>query len=276
MPATLVDDQANGLSVSRDEVGAYTVTLSLHAKDLTGATILDKLAAAEGLLGTDYDYVTYRGQVLPRQKLSLDPWPPADTGITLTFAKTKAQGGGNPTGGDFGKALLSGGTNTELTETDFDWDNLQLDYADRKTITVGYNKNSDLAPSTDALYQDARVPRYAARSTFTFSRVEMSDPSGRSREFGSKTNSTAFLGMEAETVLCASYLFEQQLDGSFRASITFAWDPAGWEQFARFVLDDGKFPALRPSQVAAQNGITEVVVQGEANFNDLAIQIYTP
>lgn len=279
MAASLVTDVANGLRVTRKGAD-YTVTLALHAQDLTpvggSVTLLDMFEEAEGLLGSSYDSVTYQGQVLPRQDIDFDPWPPTDAGITLTFAKDKAAGGGYPTSGDKGPALLSGGTFTELAETDFDATNLALAVSSRASIKVYYTPTSTTLDGSET-GQDARVPVYNARSQFSYTRVSMVDPSADSRTYVGKTNSDTFQGMTANTVLCTSYVFDQQLDGSYRETISFAYDPYNeWRQFARYVLEDGKFPELTTAMIAAANGMTIVTVQGQVAFSGLAIVLYTP
>jgi hypothetical protein len=274
MAASLIDDVAEGLRVDMRD-GSYVITLVLHAQDLEGATILDKLSAAEDLLSTDYDSVTYRGVDLPRQSLSLDPWPPADTGITLTFAKS-GSGSEPETSEDKGAAFLSGGTSAELAETDFDADNLLLTVTSRTPIHVEYDK-ANTTPGADSLKQDARVPVYAAKSTFSFSRISNVEPSGDSRLYAGKTNSGTFFGMTANTVLCLAYVFEQQLDGSYRETISFAYDPLNeWRQFARYQFADGSYPQLTTAMIAAANGMTIVTVQGEEDFDGMDLVLYTP
>lgn len=275
--ATLDENLYEGLTVTGSAAAGYVVTWVLFARNLaaSGVAAMDE---AIGLLGTSYDSVTFRGQTLSTRTDRVIPWPPVDAEITLTFSR--GDGDLPAESEDDGPALLSGGTTTELAETDFDADNLALAFASRESIAVVYDADSTGAPSGPGAYgQDARVPIFAPRSTFSFTRVTDTEPSSRSRTHGGTTNDDTFFGMAANTVLCTSYLFDQRLDGRYVETISFAYDPdTQWKQYARYVLDDGNYPRLLQTQVAAQNGITEVVVQGESDFDalDLTLYVYTP
>jgi hypothetical protein len=86
------------------------------------------------------------------------------------------------------------------------------------------------------------------------------------------TNSIAWKGWPAKTVLCLAILGRKGGDGIMAASYQFARDKHGFKQIAR-VIDPSTGQPVTPdaAQVSGGNGVKEVIVQGEADFNGLAL-----
>jgi hypothetical protein len=267
---TLEENLAEGLSIQMGNGGRWTARRTWHAKDLTGATPFEAFASALALAGAPQknDTVTVQGRVLYCDAIDLDPWPPADAIVRATYNERPD---GSGTVGS--SSLISGGAVLQEVESDFSYAELQKPFAERQPITVEYDPDSTGAPGAGALEpQSARVPMLAAKQSISFTRVEDGDPTDTAKQCAGRTNSATWKGLAAGTALMVEIRFESRDNGAtWTVSYTIAYDEAGWTQVARYRLENGTLPELVPSQLAAENGAKEIVVQGEADFNLLAL-----
>jgi hypothetical protein len=265
---SLEEDLVDGFSITRDADGVYTLVRTFFARDLTGATPVDRFASALSLSGLPArgDTIVIDGTTVYAGPANLTPWPPADAMIKITY--TERQTGLDIAG--FGPIERESGTTLEQGETEFDADNLALPYANRTPISVEYDPTSSGAVGSGALPpQGGRVPILVPKSTRVFTREQTVDPADYAEDYVGRTNSNVWKGYQPETVLCLQIVGRNRGDGRWKVTHVFAIDKeTKFRQFARYVLPDtGKPPKLSNGQLAAQNGIKEVIVQGSVAFS---------
>jgi hypothetical protein len=179
--------------VERD--GELTLTRVFFCKDLEGADAVTKFSQALQLTADDdapahtggdvpseFDSITIGGKTLYVQSRELTPWPPADAQVSVVYSgrpRAFNEAGFSPT-------LWECGATNEQNETDFDAENLALDFAERTPITVPYTDPDDGVQDP----QNARVPIVTCKSTWVATRQEDSDPTSRADTFVSKVNAT--------------------------------------------------------------------------------------
>lgn len=268
------EDLIDGLALEEIN-GVLTLTRVFFCKDLEGADAVTTLASA--LLLTDggnahtgadvpgeFDSLTVNGKTLYVQSRKLSPWPPADAEVRVVYTETPR------TIGDagFGPTQWECGASLEQGETDFDWANMQLPFDQRTPIEVAYTP----AGGEERTAQNPRVPVYLIKPTMQATREETDDPSDRASEFVGYTNSKVFRGREKNTVLCMEIRGRNPGNtGKWTTTYQFAEDRNGkWMQIARWTEPfSGQPPRLAVADLAAENGIKQITVQGEKDFDEL-------
>jgi hypothetical protein len=206
------------------------------------------------------------GTYLLNREPVIDPHFPADCRILLHY--------GIPQPGTAGGATrIRIGTTLDRGETEFDAANRALPFASRVPIEVVYD-SANTTPGANAVYQGGRVPALFPKSTVIYTRSNSYDPSGESRTYAGKTNSVTWKGLAVGTVLCLE-IFGESTDGgaTFVTDYALAYDPDdGFMQYLRYIDPlTGKPPKLTAAYVNARNGITDIAVQGSADFNSLGL-----
>lgn len=277
MPISLEEDLRENLKLGYVN-GKLAVTKKYFAKDLTAVGAIPRLAQALDLTATG---TAHTGANLPKKGDSITvtlpngvhtlyangfeakPWADADAEVDVTFDTTP------PT--DLGLSPVFSketGATFEQAETDFDATNLALPFASRTPLTVSY---TDTATTPDTIYADrpARVPILVGKEVLNWTRAESTDPAAFADLYVCKTNSVTWKGYPPETALCLSILGRNPGTNQWSTCYQFAIDKEGkFRQVARyFFADTGLPPKLTAADVAASNGIKEVVVQGQVNFN---------
>lgn len=266
----------DGLSVSRSADG-YKLTRVFHCKDLTGTTPTDVIVQALSLTSTgtshtganipeQWEAFTFGGRSFWCKDADAVPWSTNDAIVTCTYDTI------SPPVAGFGPLQIEVGASLEQSETDFDFENLQLPFASRSPITVF--APLDIAEEE----QSVRVPIYVPKACLIITRQESSSPEPRSDGWVGWTNSDTFRGYAANTVLMLDIRGRNGGDGIWNTTYWMARDPLGkWKQIARWRNTDGTFPKLTPADLAGGGdigigyGIREVIVQGSKAFGPLGL-----
>lgn len=284
MPIQLDEDLEEGLKLTYRMTATgemvAAVTVVYHAKDLTAAGDIAKLTqalqlTAGGVAHTGAnlpdlnDTINVLGVLLYAREFVPEPWPPADAIIKVTYIQDEI----GEIEGFFGPALMSGGTSTELRPTAFDYTNRQLALTLRTPISVEYDATSLVPQPASKKVQGGEVPFFAQNSVVHFSRRELTDPSGRSRQFAGKKNSVIWFGLAIGTVLCMNVTFDELRTGGFDVVYSFAYDPEEkWDRILQWINPrTGRPPKLETGDLLNSNGVTLVVVQGSDDFNALLL-----
>jgi len=276
----LDEDLADGFSISRKN-GRLVMTRTFFAINLTGATPPERLAQALLLhagtgaaehtganLPDDGDEVEINDKTLSANDFAVSPWGAADAEIRVTYTEDLR----DQDFAGYGPTIKEVGATVEEEETDFDYANLQLPLDQRTRIKVRYDPDASppSGSSTEKKAQDARVRRWRGRPVIIFTREQSHDPEDLAADYVSMINSAVWRGYAAGTVLCISILGRNAGDGKWVTTYQFAVDKHGFKQYARWIdPETGLPPSLLTFMIGHQNGITEVTVQGEANFAGL-------
>lgn len=261
-------------------------TLMAHVKDLDQGTTQTLLAQAIAFLPPRYSPASlagipsvygYGSSVLLSRRLK--PWPPCDVFATLNYGPRIAGTLEGPVKVEIGTTLLQ-------QQTVWDAANIALPYAMRVPIFVDYDSTQPNAapsvwhgPGTGPTIRDGgSVPVYRQHSTarFTTTLVGSDYTIGTlSTKYSGYVNSTTWKGEPPGTILMMAVNGVSE-DGEITYVTTFdiAYDPFDmWTPYLQFILEQTGQPVagLTNGQVAGNNGIKPIVVQGSTNFNSLPI-----
>lgn len=279
---TVEEDLNNGLALSEDEAGKKTLTRVFFCKDLTGGNPVDLFASALELVaggiahtGGDIpkrnDKLTVQGTDYWVKTRELKPWPPADADVTVVYTTDPPAESGTA---GLGPVTVEVGATLDQAETDFDYANLQLPFASRQTIRIPYDPSA-VSPPASAPTFGARVPILLPKPVSNYNRDEAiseTDFEDKADAYVGCTNSVPWKGRAKGTVLCLAIIGRKGGDGVMAANYQFARDKHGFKQVARVIdPNTGQPVPLDAAKVAAGNGVKEVTVQGEADFNALAL-----
>lgn len=280
MPASSVSpDQTEGLRLfvrNGNEIGAVR---PFFLSDVPGDTAIQKLANAlndpqipamsAGIAVRLPGSNTFRA-MYPND-YEVTPWSDGDATVTVIYAERDLSIAG---GASFGKAFMSGGTSLKQIETEFNWDEMQKPFLERTPLEITYDPDQD-GPISGGAHtpQGVRVPAFVPDACVSFTRYERTDPSERSFQYTAKRNAAPFMGTAKYTMLMLSVMFDQLGSQLFRVTYNMAYDPITLHSAVARWIDPttGLPPRLSKNQVAGQNGIKEVIVQGDENFNALQI-----
>jgi len=264
---TAIANLIENFQIARDDVGRVTVTQSLHAKDLPGATPLEQLSYAFA------NYVPPFGALLgdfPVVVLcmgaSVKAWGTADAEILITYRSPDLT---VPRTGNQGQIEI--GTTLTASQTDFDAENQALPVGQRQAIEVSYTPPAAGAVTRTA---PARAAMLAPRSTLVIERTESAQPGAASRSYVGVTNSQPWNGADANTYLCTSITGRSSDGGiTYVVTYTFEYDPVS--NFRSVVFWEDPITRTRPvlsaQDIADGNGIAWVTVYGSADFNELGL-----
>jgi hypothetical protein len=281
MPS-VIEDLSEILHSQWTSRGGLTLTRGFHIKDLAGGSGADLFMQAWNLLGT-----TLQGEggpvTLPRPSegmiiggrevfandINIDPWPPADATLTVTYNEDNTELSG------FDNVEVETGTTYETDETDFAASEWGKPFNERKTMYLLYDPDRDGPPSDLTKYRhDIRAPILVGKSFRRMTKTLGEDPAPLGERFCSppKTNKTTWKGYPPETILCLSIVGRNAGRG-WRTTFDFAVDKVGkFRHVARVTDKETGLPIpLRPIDVANRNGIDEFVVQPQDNFNALPL-----
>lgn len=282
--AVIINSLADGLSYGEDErttVPRYTLTGMVQ--DLNPGTDQQLVAQAvaqldaagfsrgsSGLL-TGLPSTYGAGSTVLRSR-NITAFPPYDANFTLNY--------GPPIAGTLlGPVKLDIGTSLQQGETSFDAANLALPWTMRTCIQVTYDQNSMTAPMTvtETNTQGGSVPFYFQQPTATFTvTLPLSDYNvgALSTQYTGTTNSETWKGEDPNTLLMMQ-IFGSSDDGEITDVVKFTVNRDiydFWMPFLRYIDPiSGKPPKLSATQLQNMNGINQIMVQGQQDFNDLPI-----
>lgn len=265
--ATIDWNQADGIQYHEDpSTGAQYYTIVAMVKDLAQGDTMDLIVEALALMPDVGSAGPVPGTVVyTRNPQAL---PPCDAIITISY--------GPPIAGSlFGPPKLRVSTSADMSDTEFDYANRNKPLIQRVPISVAYDANQpNAAPGANKVEQGGRVPFYAGKSTATYTITLPYNPSDLSIQYSCMTNSVAWKGHPPGAWLCMCIEGESS-DGeiTFQTDFTFLLDVLdGFMQYLRWVDPlTGRYPTLTVGQVSGRNGITDVKVQGEADFTNLPV-----
>lgn len=266
---TLIEDLAEGLSIVLRDGQHFTATRKYHAYGLgTGdnLTVLASAFAIGTLPGPTSGITilipgTLEARSIYPNSYEARPFGDDEAEITVGYSEIQLA---IPASSEFGPCRVSGGTTLRQVETEFDYNNLQLPFANREPISVTYEGDD----------QGGRVPMFMPESAVTFTRFENTYPGGRSREYAGTTNSDDYEGCPPDTLLMWAVTFDHVATSLWQTSYTMVYDPHSyWRQVLRYIGSDGLPPKLTNSDVSSENGIKEVTTQGQTVFASLDIVV---
>jgi hypothetical protein len=273
-------DLVDGLKVGRRD-GKWFMSQRYEATGLTGANVKEMLAQALDLTATgtahtgdnlpvDGEEDTFGTKKVYANHFDVEPWGVNDAYVTVTWTDKKR---GNFDVVGFGPVVKEVGATVEEIQTDFDYANLLLPLAQRQRIQVSYDELVEGPPTGTAKVIDATgVRRFHGRAVLNFTREQTVDPETMAPLYVAFTNLNTWRGYPRGTVLCLSIIGRNAGDGIWSTSYSFAVDRLGFKQYARYTVPEtGHAPRLSVAQIAGQNGITEVVVQGEVDFSGMQL-----
>jgi hypothetical protein len=274
MPTVEVD-QEEGLRASVNN-GKLTVSIGLFIKDLDnpfpGAGEHFRLLSAYALSGVPKpeDQIVVYGRRLYARGFELDPWPPADASLKVTYVEDTPTGSTAP-------VVIESGSTFEQTETHFLAQEMLKPYAQRKPIVVKYEAKWAVGPQFKP--QSIPLPCFKGKPFRRYTIPYLGfDPGELAEKYVSRTNLRPWKPKGAKT----PYLPEEALC----ASIIGRESGQGWEGVFDFIIDretrfhqigrwtdpqTGERPELTPKDLATNNGILDGVVQLQADFNVLPI-----
>lgn len=280
----VISSLAEGIQVNEDPrttVPHYTLTGMVQ--DLDTGTDQELLAqaiaeldangfyrGAPGLLiGLPYVYPPGSTILLSR---SLTAFPPTDVNFTLNY--------GSPIAGTLlGPVKLDIGTTLQQGETAFDAANLALPWNMRTCIEVTFDDKAAGAPAHvgEDNTQGGSVPFYfqqpSARFTTTLPLAEW-NVGALSTTYTGLTNSEEWKGEPANSLLMMEISGSSD-DGEITDVVHFQVNRDIYDFWMPYLsyIDPitQRRPKLTPAQLQAFNGITQITVQGEIDFNDLPI-----
>jgi hypothetical protein len=264
------EDLVDGMKSRINADGLIELTRVFFAYNLEnpGGPEVNRFLSAYGLaqIPKYEDELLFMDRTLVVAGIELEPWPPADAIVTVDYLEDDS----GPSG--IGAVEKEAGSTLEFGETDFDAENLLLPYAERTPIEVEYDFAAAGAPGPLASRANVRVPIYLPRASRTYTRQESTDPGLIAEFYVGRTNRTEWHGYPPETVLCLA-IVGRNFGQGWRTTYEFAIDRIEkFRQYARFRdPTTADYPALTTAQLAANNGIKEVIVQDTAEFNDLDI-----
>jgi hypothetical protein len=281
MPATVIPDQTEGLRLfvrNGTEIGAVW---QFFLADVPGDTALSKMANAlndPGLPSLGAGLVvrlpgTNTFRAIYPQDYEVTPWSDGDATVTVTYAERDLS---IPSGGLTGRAFISGGTSVKQIETEFTYDEMQKPFLQRTPIEISYDADQNGAISGGRhTPQGVRVPAFVPDACVTFTRYERTNPMERSLQYTAKRNASPWMGAQKYSLLMLAVTFDQLGSSLFRTGYVTAYDPITLHNaVARYIdVKTGLPVTLTKEQVAGQNGIKEIVVQGDEDFNALNIQL---
>ncbi len=288
-PPELWEDLNSSFRIGRNN-GKFQMTREFHALHLIGLTPPERLAQALSLTATG---VAHAGANLPddgeereivvvgkahkvyANVFDVEPWSNDEAGIRVTYTHEMR---GQIEFIGFGPVTKEVGASVEEIETDFDWENLQKPYEQRKRITVRHNSWRDAIDYTTPLQthedrpQDVRVRMWRGKPVLNFTRDQTADPEPMADEFVGFTNNAVWRGYAKNTVLCIAIVGRSIGTGVWNTLYSFARDKNGFKQYARWINPDtGNAPELTVPMILGFNGVREITVQGDANFAQLNI-----
>lgn len=234
-----------------------------------GGDAMDLLAEAFDVPGFPQydDSKVIRGRTIYARQFSVRAWADNDAEVLVTWVEDDTAIGGIGT-------EIEVGTSYEMAETDFDAANRELPWAERTPMYVLWNPAVDGATvDSEEFRQAVRLPYFAGKPFRRYTKTISEDPGELSEQYATFTNSSPWKGYPEETVLCLSIVGRNAGNGGFRTTFEFAIDRVTkWRAVGR-ARDKatGDFVALTNAQVAGYNGISDFVVQGSKDFNDLPI-----
>lgn len=141
-------------------------------------------------------------------------------------------------------------------------------------IDVYYNlAGAQLTTTNDNAIQAHRVQGFAVSSTFTFTRIESSNPRDRINTYVGKLNEFGWNGYGARFVLCSGINVTSDDGGvSYVTEYTFEFQAQGWD--AVLIHDDPFFPGNPiPLSVADGTAISLEKVVPDVDFSGLNITL---
>lgn len=272
---TLLQEQQEGLKY-RIENGREVATMVYHVTGCVGSTPLLRVRdAARNTPGIPQE----GSEILPRlvvESVEAVPFGQDEATVTVTARTPENQTVIGVPGGSL-NTFYEVGTTLEQGVTNFDRTQLSKPFSARVPATVQYARTigtgSTAYTTTDE--QMITLPIYLPRSTWV-QRKRIKTTADRvsqtSRKYAGKVNSAGWRGGPRNAWLCTGIVGTSQDLVQWDIVETFAFDDIDfWRPTARYVDPlTGQTPALTQDDVAQLNGIAQVDVQPEADFNGIS------
>lgn len=268
-------DLEEGLTYTENERTTVPMyNLVAHVKDLSPGSDQALIAQAMSIVPPRYTdgslfgipsvYGTGSTVLLKR---TFRPFAPFDCFVDLYF--------GSPIAGTLlGPVKLEVGTTLQQADTAFDAANQALPWNMRAAISVVYSP-TDPGPGAHPQKAGGTVPYYAQYPSATFTTtLPNSDYNigALSTQYAGTTNSSAWKGEVMNSLLCMS-LNGCSDDGEITSVTKFVVNRDIfdlWQPVLRYIDPVSNLPPkLSQAQIAAFNGINQITVQGQEDFNSL-------
>jgi hypothetical protein len=271
------EDLSDGLKLSLRGGSGLAVTRIFHCKELQGSTPIETFASAlkltaAGLAHTGGnvpafdDILIVNGVELHAREFDLDPFPPVDATVTVNYLQV------DPIVAGFGPTQLEVGSSVEQGETEFNYIERAKPYTLRTPITITWDKQND-TPGANAKKQTPRVPVFYGKGVRRFIREQGTNPESIAELYVGRTNSTSWRGLGAEQAMCIDIHGRNSGNGIWVTNYDFAIDREGkFRQVARATDPETGEPVwVNAARIASKNGIDEIIVQFQADFNGLGL-----
>jgi hypothetical protein len=279
-------DLEEGLTYTENERTTVPMyTLVAHVYDLEEGSDQQLIAQAMGIVpplytdGSLYGIIpTYGAGSTVLLKRTFRPFAPVDCFVSMYF--------GSPISGTLlGPVKLDISVSLTQAETQFDAANQALPWNMRTAISVQYDASSPGAPGSPIFnppliqvwppIAGGTVPYYAQYPTATFTTtLPLADfnVGALGTQYAGTTNSSTYMGEPPNSLLCMGINGSSD-DGMITDVTQFhvqrdIYDL--WTPVLRYIDPvSGLPPKLTQTQIAAYNGVNQIVVQGQEDFNSL-------